>query len=47
VNVEVLRSEFDAHGYDLVLARGHTVRHIQLKTGLQATRRCLGTDVAR
>jgi len=34
VNVEVLRSEFDAHGYDLVLARGHTVRHIQLKTGL-------------
>ena len=34
VNVEVLRSEFDAHGYDLVLARDHTVRHIQLKTGL-------------
>jgi hypothetical protein len=34
VDVEVLRSEFDAHGYDLVLARGHTVRHIQLKTGL-------------
>jgi hypothetical protein len=34
VNVEVLRSEFDAHGYDLVLARGNIVRHIQLKTGL-------------
>jgi hypothetical protein len=34
VNVEVLRSEFDAHGYDLVFARAHTVRHIQLKTGL-------------
>jgi len=34
VNVEVLRSEFDAHGYDLVLTRVHTVRHIQLKTGL-------------
>ena len=33
VNVEVLRSEFDAHGYDLVLARGHIVRHIQFKTG--------------
>ena len=32
-NVEVLRSEFDAHGYDLVMARGSTVRHIQLKTG--------------
>jgi hypothetical protein len=34
LNVEVLRSEFDAHGYDIVLARDHTVRHIQLKTGL-------------
>lgn len=33
VDVEVLRSEFDAHGYDLVMARGPIVRHIQLKTG--------------
>lgn len=33
VDVEVLRSEFDAHGYDLVMARGRTVRHIQFKTG--------------
>src|SRR5467141_3677437 len=33
VNVEVLRPEFDAHGYDLVMARGPIVRHIQLKTG--------------
>jgi hypothetical protein len=33
VDVEVLRSEFDAHGYDLVLSRGHLVRHIQFKTG--------------
>jgi hypothetical protein len=32
-NVEVLRSEFDAHGYDLVMARGRVVRHIQFKTG--------------
>ena len=32
-NVEVLRSEFDAHGYDLVMARGSIVRHIQFKTG--------------
>ena len=32
-NVEVLRSEFDSHGYDLVMARGHIVRHLQLKTG--------------
>lgn len=33
VDVEVLRPEFDAHGYDLVIARGNVVRHIQLKTG--------------
>ena len=33
VDVEVLRSEFDAHGYDLVMARGQVVRHIQFKTG--------------
>lgn len=32
-DVEVLRSEFDAHGYDLVLSRGGVIRHIQLKTG--------------
>lgn len=34
-DVEVLRSEFDAHGYDLVMARGSIVRHIQFKTGIQ------------
>jgi len=33
VDVEVLRSEFDAHGYDLVMTRGAVVRHIQFKTG--------------
>jgi len=33
LDVEVLRSEFDAHGYDLVMARGAVVRHIQFKTG--------------
>ena len=33
LDVEVLRSEFDAHGYDLVMARGPVVRHIQFKTG--------------
>jgi len=33
VNVEVLRSEFDAHGYDLVMAQDKVVRHIQFKTG--------------
>jgi hypothetical protein len=32
IDVEILRPEFDAHGYDLVLCRGKIVRHIQLKT---------------
>lgn len=36
VDVEVLRSEFDAHGYDLVLGRGSIVRHVQFKTGSSA-----------
>jgi hypothetical protein len=31
-DVEILRPEFDAHGYDLVMSRGAIVRHIQLKT---------------
>ena len=35
VDVEVLRSVFDAHGYDLVMARGPVVRHIQFKTGMK------------
>ena len=33
VDVEVLRSEFDAHGYDLVLTSRQIVRHVQFKTG--------------
>lgn len=28
---EVLRAEFDAHGYDLVLEAGGNIRHVQLK----------------
>jgi hypothetical protein len=32
-DVEVLRPEFDAHGYDLVMVRKTIVRHIQFKTG--------------
>jgi hypothetical protein len=36
VDVEVLRSEFDAHGYDLAMAHRQTVRHIQFKTGKSA-----------
>jgi hypothetical protein len=31
-DVEILRPEFDAHGYDVVMSRGPVVRHIQLKT---------------
>jgi len=34
-NVEVFRSEFDAHGYDLAMAQRDIVRHIQLKTSLK------------
>ncbi|MGX5665887.1 hypothetical protein ACWKW9_07900 [Rhizobium daejeonense] len=33
VDVEILRSEFDAYGYDLVISRGQVVRHVQLKSG--------------
>jgi hypothetical protein len=31
-DVEILRPEFDAHGYDVVMSRGAIVRHVQLKT---------------
>lgn len=31
-DVEVLRSEFDAGGYDLVMSRGKVVRHVQFKS---------------
>ena len=33
-DIEVLRSESDSFGYDLVMERGGIVRHIQLKTAL-------------
>ena len=33
-DVEVLRAEFDNHGYDLVMEHGQVVRHIQFKTGV-------------
>lgn len=33
-DVEVLRSEFDAGGYDLVMGHGRIVRHIQFKTSM-------------
>lgn len=38
VDVEILRSEFDAYGYDLVISAGSLVRHIQLKTGTRMKR---------
>lgn len=34
LDAEILRSEFDAGGYDLMLSRGDIVRHIQMKTRL-------------
>ncbi len=35
MDVEILRSEFDAGGYDLVLSYRKVVRHVQLKTVMQ------------
>ena len=37
-DVEVLRSEFDAGGYDLVLSRREIVRHVQLKAVVKGGR---------
>ncbi len=37
-DVEVLWSEVDSFGYDLVLGRGEFVRHVQLKTIKAPTR---------
>lgn len=34
-DVELLRAEFDAGGYDLVLTRGPVIRHLQLKAMLE------------
>jgi hypothetical protein len=34
-DVEVFRSEFDAHGYDFAMAQRKIVRHIQLKTSVK------------
>lgn len=42
-DAEVLRSEFDAAGYDLVVSRGDIVRHLQLK----AARKGGGTDAVK
>ena len=45
-DVEVLRSEFNSDGYDLVMARGPTVRHIQFKTGSSAKPRDVSVPLA-
>ena len=48
-DVEVLRSEFDAGGYDLVVSHRNFVRHIQLKTlreGGKADEFKVGTKLA-
>ena len=38
-DAELLRSEFDAGGFDLVLCHGNIVRHIQLKALVKGGRR--------
>jgi hypothetical protein len=35
LDVEVLRSEFDSGGYDLVISKASVTRHIQLKTSIE------------
>ncbi len=45
-NVEVFRSEFDAHGYDLAMAQRDIVRHIQLRFRVYRRRRRLAGAVA-
>lgn len=37
-DAEVLRAEFDAGGYDVVLCRGAVVRHLQLKSVIEGGR---------
>lgn len=37
-DVEVMRSEFDAGGYDLVMSHGKVIRHIQFKTMMEGGR---------
>ena len=45
-DVEVLRSEFDAGGYDLVVSREKIVRHIQFKTSkVEGKRRSITASV--
>lgn len=45
-NLEIMRSEFDAHGYDLVMVRGNIIRHIQFKTSVQPKPKTLSLATA-
>ena len=46
-DVEILRSEFDAYGYDLVISSGKMVRHVQLKSGTTLKKVSVSDDLAR
>ena len=49
-DVEVLRAEFDARGYDLVIEAGGVMRHIQLKSaasGAKTAKVSISRDLAR
>lgn len=46
VPLEVLRSEFDAHGYDVVIEAAGVVRHVQLKATRRGGKRA-SVDVSR
>jgi hypothetical protein len=45
-NVEILRSEFDAYGYDLVISAGNIIRHVQLKSGIALKKVSVSTLLA-
>jgi len=48
-DVEVLYSDFDAYGYDIVVSVGKVLRHVQLKVGVRASpvRVALSTRLAK
>jgi hypothetical protein len=46
-DAEILRSEFDGYGYDLVLSKGSIVRHIQIKSGLALKRVSIASSLGK
>ena len=44
-DVEILRSEFDGFGYDLVVSRDNVVRHLQLKSGTGSRPKQVGVSL--